>query len=489
MASHILSHLKPSTLETQCRRNRLRRILLETLERRELLAADLLTLGEMGVESGYTTRGSATEDLLFTSLLEQREMSSYDVTTFLDNQLGSNPVNGSDLTARPWFHLIEESYDRWSRDNDVAFSFTSGYALDGLVAEGEGGLIGEGEAGGPRILSVAPNSGAIFSFNDTNLLTEAPTELVFRFDGASDILQSSLAGIRVIKAGGDGVFGNGNDTVIQPGFVGFGDNNRIVVLRFASTLQDDLYRVELNGDPANGTAIRNVDNLTLQTRLFDSTPDDMTRDTVDFNLELGAQILAVVPQPVDRLPNGALDPKLDVIRVFFNNDDLDPATATNPAYYQLIMTNDTIEPGDDVLSTPDLVTYDPLTDMAELHFTSGQLNTTGTFRLRIGSRESAVPATLTPVTLPDVPGHMDGAAPLPNASTAGSFSSIINQSIITNAATVLPLDFPGSNFEPGHRDIQDETHVSGTDTSPLISQQAYNFAFNRPYGTDASADR
>lgn len=486
MASHILAHLKPSTLETQGRRNRLRRILLETLERRELLAADLLTLGDMGVESGYTTRASAAEDLLFTSLLQQREMSSYDMTNFLDNQLGSSPGNGSDLTARPWFHLIEESYDRWSRENDVAFSYTSGFAMDGLVAEGEGGLIGEGEAGGPRILSVAPNSGAIFSFNDTNLLTEAPTELVFRFDGASDILQSSLAGIRVIKAGGDGVFGNGNDTVIEPGFVGFGDNNRIVVLRFASTLQDDLYRVELNGDPANGTALRNVDNLTLQTRLFDSTPDDMTRDTVDFNLELGAQILAVVPQPVDRLPNGALDPKLDVIRVFFNNDDLDPATATNPAYYQLIMTNDTIEPSDDVLSTPDFVTYDPLTDMAELHFTSGQLNTTGTFRLRIGSRESAVPATLTPVNMPDVAGHMDGAAPLPNATSTGSFSSILNQSIITTAATVLPIDFPGSNFEPGHRDIQDESHVDGTDTSPLISQQAYNFAFDRPYGVDAA---
>lgn len=486
MASHILAHFKPSTLETQCRRNRLRRILIETLERRELLAADLLTLGELGMESSYTSRATATEDLIFKSLLQQREMSSYDVTTFLDNQLGSNPGNSHNLTARPWFHLIEESYDSWSRENDVAFSFTSGFATDGLVAEGEGGLIGEGEEGGPRILSVAPNSGAIFSFNDTNLLTEAPTELVFRFDGASDILQSSLAGIRVIKAGGDGVFGNGNDTVIEPGFVGFGDNNRIVVLRFASTLQDDLYRVELNGEPANGTALRNVDNLTLQTRLFDSTPDDLTRDTVDFNLELGAQILAVVPQPVDRLPNGGLDPKLNVIRVYFNNDDLDPATATNPAYYQLIMTNDTIEPSDDVLSTPDFVTYDPLTDMAELHFTSGQLNTTATFRLRIGSRESALPATLTPVNSPEVAGHMDAAAPLPNATTTGSFSSILNQSIITTAATVLPLDFPGSNFEPGHRDIQDESHVGGTDTSPQISQQAYNFAFNRPYGTDAA---
>ena len=101
-------------------------------------------------------------------------------------------------------------------------------------------MVAEGEAGGPRVLSIAPNSGNIFSFNNVNTLTEAPTELIFRFDGSSGIDANTIArGIKLIRANRDGVLGNANDQIITPGYLSFGDNNKIVVMRFATTLPDD----------------------------------------------------------------------------------------------------------------------------------------------------------------------------------------------------------------------------------------------------------
>ncbi len=40
---------------------------------------------------------------------------------------------------------------------------------------------------GPRLLSIAPNSGEIFNFNSLNTLNSAPTELVLRFAGGSNL--------------------------------------------------------------------------------------------------------------------------------------------------------------------------------------------------------------------------------------------------------------------------------------------------------------
>ncbi len=160
------------------------------------------------------------------------------------------------------------------------------------------GLRAEGEAGGPRLLSIAPNSGNIFSFNNVNTLTEAPTELVFRFDGSSGIDPATIAGgFKLIRANRDGSFTDGNEQIITPGYLQFGDNNRIVVMRFATTLPDDLYRVMVIGVDnagASETAVRNTAGRTLDARLIDSTSNDLTRDSLDFKLELGAQVVAVV---------------------------------------------------------------------------------------------------------------------------------------------------------------------------------------------------
>ncbi|QDV22465.1 DVUA0089 family protein [Aureliella helgolandensis] len=376
--------------------------------------------------------------------------------------------------------------------------YNLGIRLKGLAA----GYVGSQ----PRLLSIAPNSGEIFSFNNTTTLLEAPTELTFRFDGASDIDESTLAGgIQVIRSGGDGVFGNGNDIVVSPGHLGLGDNNRIAVMRFASTLVDDLYRVEVLGEDDlanNRTAVSNALGVPIQTRAIDSTPLDTTRDSIDFNLELGALVTAVVPQPVDRLANGTLSPQRDKIRVYFNNDDLYGSaittgtitpnpTVVDPAFYQLILSQDTVQPGDDAVFLPTSISYDPATDMAELTFAMpiDQLAGAGTYRLRVGSNDAVVsesnPVNITQLNPLDPASNIDAAYSL--GSFGGAFSTLINQSIDTQSILALPLDFPGSNYDPGHRDIQDETHLNGGgDASPQIAKVAYNFALNRPYGLDAS---
>ncbi len=85
------------------------------------------------------------------------------------------------------------------------------------------------------------------------------------------------------------------DRIIVPGYIGFGDNTSIVVLRFAETLPDDLYRVEIMGEavPAdNLVAIRNTNGDKLTPRL----PVPTAKFTTSV-CKLGAQVIAVVPQP------------------------------------------------------------------------------------------------------------------------------------------------------------------------------------------------
>ncbi len=605
MASHLFS--RPNSAKFVLR-NRLRRVLLESLERREMMAADVLGFSDLSAPVSYTIAGQAAQPLAFQSTGDLSGMSPDDVTSYLDSTLGGN---SGDITSRAWFPLIQESYSKWSQQNGLAFSYTSG------LNDPTAGLVAEGEAGGPRLLSIAPNSGDIFSFNNVNTLTEAPTELVFRFDGASGISPASIAGgFKIIRANRDGVFGNGNDQVITPGYLSFGDNNKIIVMRFATTLPDDLYRVMVIGaDDASAsppeTAVRNVSNLALDVRSFDSTPGDLTRDSIDFRLELGAQVVSVVPQPIDRLAsntvnlvqsggsfvlqvrqgdttdnaagtsvslrlvqsgttttaaydkatnritvtlaaganvtdvanainstlsanfaavsvvngsnavnaldlgirnvsltNWSLDGKRDQIRVYFNEDDLFPTpvttgqltpnpTVVDPAFYQLILTNDTVQPNDDVVFSASSISYDPALNLATLTFAQpiDQLAGAGTYRLRIGGRDSvanqADPKTITPVTVAaEQPGDFGGATvgPFAPVTLSASTSIVLNSSITTTSTADLRLDFPGSNFEPGHRDIQDETHISQTagDNSPQIATRFYNFALNRPYGLDAA---
>ncbi len=202
------------------------------------------------------------------------------------------------------------------------------------------------------------------------------------------------------RAGSDGNFGTTDDIVITPAWVGYGDSQRVITLRFAAPLPDDVYKIEVLGvDIASEglRAIRNSNGDTLRPR-----KSGTDRDTLFMNLELGAQVVAVVPQPVTRDVNGALVQARNQIEVYFNNDDLassvvtttgavtDP-TVVNPSFYKVILNKDTVNPNDDNVIPVQSVTYDPALDKAVLTF-AGNLDTlaggAGTFRLRIGSNEA-----------------------------------------------------------------------------------------------------
>ena len=66
-----------------------------------------------------------------------------------------------------------------------------------------------------------------------------------------------------------------------------------------------------------------------------------------------------MPQPVTRNEDGELHRARDQIEVYFNEDNLSPNSATNPAFYSLIFTNDTVHNTDNKIINPDSVTYDP----------------------------------------------------------------------------------------------------------------------------------
>ena len=363
---------------------------------------------------------------------------------------------------------------------------------------------------GPRLLSIAPNSGEIFSTTSPNSLNESPRELVLRFD-ASLNPATIQNGIRITRAGGDGAFGASSptaDVVIPPAFLNFPDpaNQRVVVARFAQPLLDDLYRVEVFGvniaSPPT-SAIQDINGLPLKPRRAGTD-----RDTYDFNLELGTKIVAVVPQPVTRGTNGALVQARDKIEVYFDSADrLYPTDiftgqfAPNPtvvdlSFYQLHADRGTVSNVDDAVINPMRVDYNASRNMVVLTFGQNidqlQANDTS-FRLRIGTNEvkPSAPSSASPGT--------DPGSTFLTAQDLGTFASLrslnIQQQIVNSAA--FPLDFPGAPDTPGVREVDDdpapmgpttgnESHflADAPDTGVGIVVQPYNFNKVNPLGVD-----
>ncbi|MEM6979149.1 MAG: hypothetical protein AAF539_05725, partial [Planctomycetota bacterium] len=234
---------------------------------------------------------------------------------------------------------------------------------------------------GPQLIGIQPNEGELIT--EGSVRDSSPRVLTFRFDEDQQIDPATLEGIRIIRAGDDGVFGfndalGANDDIqIEPGFVTVGDpNQNEVEVRFAETLPDDDYQINVFGfdDPDNGiTGLRNLDGELLQSR--GSNP---SAELINFRLDLGALIESVVPQPVVRNADGTLSQNRSEIVVYFNEDPLfveDDAdgnptlrSAENPRFYQLLLTRETVRTTDDVLYQPEEVFYDPATHTARLFF-------------------------------------------------------------------------------------------------------------------------
>ncbi|TVP99517.1 MAG: hypothetical protein EA381_09680 [Planctomycetaceae bacterium] len=361
---------------------------------------------------------------------------------------------------------------------------------------------------GPQLIGIQPNEGALI--DDGAVRTVAPRSLTFRFDEAQRIDPSTVDGIRITRAGSDGVFGTADDVRIEPGLVTLGDiSQNEVVVRFAENLPDDHYRIDVFAfdDPSQGiVALRNENGEALIPQSAGARGD-----SIHFRLNLGALVEAVVPQPVVRLADGSLQQRRDEILVYFNEDELfvenDPATglptarsAENPRFYQLLLTQDTVSTADDTLYFPERVIYDPATHTARLIFETdinelpgrdgqpGVALSGGTFRLRIGSAvDERSQLILAPERLavgPQVGDTLTTALDLTGqfANSTNSTSSLILE------GSIIPVPFqiqlPGGSSDPGRVTLpeiagggllQTINANFGPDTTFGVTEIAYNF--------------
>jgi len=126
---------------------------------------------------------------------------------------------------------------------------------------------------------------------------QSPQQITLRFSPGAQVDPATIAtGITVTRANHDGQFGNGNDLTVVPGSITVDDspNENQVVVRFAETLPDDNYRITVTGAGTGG----------LKTLAQGTTAAEPFRAggafTLNFRLDLGAQVVSVVPQPVTR---------------------------------------------------------------------------------------------------------------------------------------------------------------------------------------------
>ena len=325
----------------------------------------------------------------------------------------------------------------------------------------------------PTLVAVQPNVGEFLSPDE--IRNVAPQQITLQFNPGQEIDPATLGAITLTRSV-DGTFGNGNDVDVEIGFAGLGDLPEDVVVRFAQNLPDDKYQINISGEAGFGLA--NTDG-----ELINNGADE----TFPFELDLGSQVVSIVPQPITRRNNGTLIQARDQIDVYFNDDDLDLASATDPSFYDLIFTNDTATNLDDVTFRPDSVEYSPATDKATLTFSANihNLGGAGTYRLRIGTDEGTPQAPIETTVLAD-PGDAFRTAD----TTIGDLSAVGNTSQILSAgieAQSYTLDFPGSNSEPGHREIEAERHIIlGADDTDGVTTVFYNFQDNYGFLPDGT---
>ncbi|MGH7192226.1 MAG: hypothetical protein ACREJM_01690, partial [Candidatus Saccharimonadales bacterium] len=361
---------------------------------------------------------------------------------------------------------------------------------------------------GPTLISILPNDGTLLLNNET--LHTDPTQLSFRFNlspGEQLDPATLTSGIQLVRSGDDGLFGNGNDVTVTPGYLAIDPAHPSqVVMRFSSPLPDDLYQINITGALKDtGKPVQSFNGGQTITQ--------------DFRLALGPQVLSVAPQPVSRTSTGALQQATNEIDVYFNEPVQtlpgDPThlasgvlSTSNPGLFQLIATGNTATAVDDKVYVPDSgvssitkdangvfhvpgsVIYDAGSNEARIIFQQGvtpiSVNSlgAGAFRLRVGD-------TNLPLAPPNV---VSGLTP----ATDGTFSNPLNISvgplgtqtqIYSGSLQPQTLDpnmvFPGGLLDPGHRNIPVnggiENRAIGTTAS---GASVIEYSFPDVYGVD-----
>src|SRR5262245_28844143 len=219
------------------------------------------------------------------------------------------------------------------------------------------------------LVAVIPNSGVFLNDNDT--LNVAPKEITFRFAQGNAVAPATIAGgFQVIRGGPDLMLGTADDVTVTPGFIGLADTSREVIMRFAQNLPDDAYRVTLIGTGA--TPLKDTGG-----NAFNNGADQQ----INFRLDLGEKVSAVVPQPITRdLVTRVLSQDRRAIEVYFDQNQFAPAVVQTPGYYRLIDTaTGQIRIPDDATAP---VVYDPAQKKATLRFATDI--PAGTFKLEVG---------------------------------------------------------------------------------------------------------
>ncbi|WP_040768554.1 pre-peptidase C-terminal domain-containing protein, partial [Novipirellula maiorica] len=266
------------------------------------------------------------------------------------------------------------------------------------------------------------------------------------------------------------VLSGASDSVIEPGYVGLGDSPREVVFRFAETLPDDTYRIDINAAGALG--LRNEDGEYF---------NDGISVSGQFTVNVGPKVLAVVPQPVTRSANGTLNSAPNVIEVHVDGGDVNVASLEREDLYRLIYTRDTLTSSDDFEMAPTSAVYNSLTKVVRLEFPNalsrvvdplgnGSTFIDGSARLRIGSSE---PIRITPTSIPVNTDPADNFTNALNLNNTWTISSNANAGIqsarltseIRNTSS-YDLNLPGEGV-PGTRDLRPDDPSRLDRTIPL----------------------
>ena len=347
---------------------------------------------------------------------------------------------------------------------------------------------------GPQLLAIRPDKTDLLE--DGIVLRSTPSEFNLYFAGGANLDESTITPetVKLIRAGEDGELGTGDDIEVQLGYVGLvqpGDtdpeNLQQIVLRPASSAShnptdpsfafpDDLYEIQIVGSGA----VR-LENL------FSEPFNEGVDFSTTFQLDRGAQVVAVVPQPIVRSnttptnPEGTLSQQRDVVEVYFDNQTLDLNDAEDVTLYRLIDLDDLAAPP----LPPNTAVYDLAANMVTLTFPADLAE--GNYRLDLG--EEFIPTG--PVVIGDGADDDNSSIDVPGAESTNLGALTVDGIRVTSRLTAQDVPIPpyvGSQDEPGHRQIQREAHIGafGTDLTTPSDIRVIGYHFPLTLGTDSN---
>ncbi len=358
---------------------------------------------------------------------------------------------------------------------------------------------------GPQLLAIIPNTGSVLT--EGEILNVAPTQLTLQFNQNEQIDPTTLSAITITYTNAAGVTANA-----PIGYLAVNDapNLNQVVIRFNQTLLSGNYTVNIAGagaNPLTGALLDPTTGTAGEELPFNSGQNY----SLDFTLDLGPMVNAVVPQPVTRTATGQLQQAVNEIDVYFT-DKLSAASVGNLQFYQLIATDSTANTNDQSIYNPTSVVYNSAANEASLYFFQGKPyyadpnslsaadrahdlnslvpNGTQAMRLRIGdSYQQISTTTLSPAA---------GAAgtTYADALAVPSFSAAAQGYVISNEieTTAYDLQWPGGASDPGNRKMVDDPGVvieggfmDGVGGS-TTSIPTYSYNFPAVYGNDVNGN-